>query len=315
VKQLAPLSNVIPLLARVDTLISDEVMEKKDKIACQLQEAGIKTFSFTPPDFTARSTATAQPYAISSAPGSDHDNMDASLLMSPDYVQPLIPTELTKLVEQVFCQDGVSRLKHSAARKFIQWRNSEHVSRPQALYRPLSLPSGQLPGSSALVLRGESSAFVLAKTNDHIHREERLAQVRLANWAAELQRSLANERLRYEALANNERAAWLTERLNECVKDGSLVPIAERERNDSPSSQRALIRKQGSRSRSSSKTMQHQDPLGLLEVTAKLKARGWLAVEVLGGLGVLGGLAFWLSKHYAYEWAINEWSKFWNGER
>ncbi len=58
------------------------------------------------------------------ATGSDHDTMDASLLMSPDYVQPLIPTDLASLVSLVFSQDGASRLRHSAAKKYTQWRRA-----------------------------------------------------------------------------------------------------------------------------------------------------------------------------------------------
>ncbi len=73
---------------------------------------------------------------------------------------------------------------------------------------------------------GATSSYALASVTDHAQREERLAQVRLANWAAELQKSLANERAQYEALARSERAFWLTEKLNECVQDGMLVPVS-----------------------------------------------------------------------------------------
>ncbi|KAJ2968569.1 hypothetical protein NUW58_g10194 [Xylaria curta] len=44
------------------------------------------------------------------------------------------------------------------------------------------------------------------------------------------------------------------------------------------------------------KTQRHQDPLGLLQVAADLKATGWKALEVLSSLGLVG-LAFWLSRH------------------
>src|SRR6202000_2471800 len=44
-------------------------------------------------------------------------------LMSPDYVQPLLPSELTVLVNQVFNPDTISWLRHSAAKKFISWRS------------------------------------------------------------------------------------------------------------------------------------------------------------------------------------------------
>ena len=387
-RHLTPLTNVIPLLAQTDLLRSDkDVASTKERVAQQLHEANIKPFVFTVPTEERElalalptSSGLPQPYAISSANGSDHDVMDASLLMSPDYVQPLVSTDLALLVEQVFCPDGVSRLKHAAARKFAQWRrpsvpedssadrvNNDYASRPQSLYRPLNLGGGSrnelgIFSSSANALGpgiltaplGAPSSFALARITDHTQREEQLAQIRLANWAAELQRSLDNERARYEKLARSERAIWLTERLGECVKDGTLVavsPAAENAVNaaniiqqQQQAAENALAvpgkkrhstksKKSGRRSMwagtstassSNSKlslpsSFSREDPLGLLEVTAGLRARSLLVLEVLGSLGVLGGVALWMANHnyhlqLLYEWAVEEWTKLWYGE-
>lgn len=312
-RNLSPMTNIIPLIAQVDTLTAEQVATRKEDIADQLRQAEIRPFSFS---------GNTLPYAISCAPGSDHETMDASLLMSPDYVQPLISSDLTQLVSQVFCPDGVSWLRHSAARKFIQWRSSGNLSRPQALYRPLTYSGhGQVDGAGIPTAPvGPASSFALARMTDHTQREERLAQIRLANWAAELQQSLANERARYESVARSERAVWLTERLNECVQDGSLVPVSgEGRRGSNPISGELVRHKVGSRRPSSTKSLQkHQDPLGLLEVTASLKASGWMALEVIGGLGVLGGLAFWMGRQYwslpTSDKVVHEWTKFWYGD-
>ncbi|CAK7228069.1 hypothetical protein SBRCBS47491_006779 [Sporothrix bragantina] len=365
---LAPLTNVVPLLARADALRTEsDVAEAKEKIARQLHEANIQPFAFTVPtaaqEFAltlASSSGLPQPYAISSANGSDHDVMDASLLMSPDYVQPLVPTDLATLVEQVFCPDGISRLRHAAAQKFAKWRRSSSVdisnsssnngqaSRPQALYRPLGFGGnevGHLPVSLSSVAAaragvlttplGAPSSFALARITDHTQREEHLAQIRLASWAAELQRNLDSERARYETLARNERAVWLTERLSECVQDGTLVAVPPAARDvqwqqqQVKSSSKALKKKKKgawSSSASSSSNLSlsrsafsHEDPLGLLEVTAGLRARGVLVLEVLGSLSVLGGMALWMVRHnyhlQVYEWVAGEWTKLWNGER
>ena len=67
----------------------------------------------------------------------------------------------------------------------------------------------------------------MARIADYTQREETMAQVHLAKWATDLQRSLQNERERYTAIARDDRAFWLTERLSECVDDGSLVPITQ----------------------------------------------------------------------------------------
>lgn len=239
--------------------------------------------------------------------------MDASLLMSPDYVSPLIPSELSTLVSQIFDPSNISWLRHSAAKRFIQWhKSSTPVSRPQSIYQPIGTSSS--PITTAPV--GSTTSYALARITDHAQREERIAQVRLANWAADLQRSLQNERARFDQLARSERAVWLTERLGECVQDGSIIPISQAHKQDHgcPGS---LI-KQGSYSRrkewsaGSQRNIDVHDPLGLLQLNAEMKKRGWVAVKFLGGFGLLGGLAFWLVRTWqgtniwglpAKEWA------------
>jgi hypothetical protein len=310
------------LLAQVDLLTQEQIALNKQQIERQLQEANIKPFCFA--------TAPEQyPYAISSALGSDHDNMDASLLMSPDYIQPLIPTELAVLVEQVFSQDGMSWLRHSAARKYLQWRKAETppASQPLELYNPLSGTSLgnsytqglQTPLASQILTPslGATGSFALARVADHTQREERLAQIRLANWASDLQKSLANERARYEALARGERAVWLTERLNECVQDGTLVPVAPASGRRREKRARRKFTPAGVAGLSTSGA--HQDPLGLLEVVADLRRRGVVVLEVVGSIGVLGGVAVWVCRHYGqasvYQWMMAEWERVWGGVR
>ncbi|KAI1861358.1 uncharacterized protein JN550_010888 [Neoarthrinium moseri] len=298
-KRLSSLTNVIPLLAQTDRLSAEEQAVCKQEVLGQLREAGIRPFSFiTSLEQMPEVTAIDIPYAVSSATGSDHDVMDASLLMSPDYVQPLVSSELGALVDHLFSPNGSSWLRHSAAKKYMQWRNSPNPSRPRHLYRPLSLPG---PGAGALV--GPTS-LALARISEQPN-DNGPVQLHLVDWAADLQRSLSSERARYEALARGERALWLTERLNDCIKDGTLVPVKDSK--EPGSAQRR--RRRGPQAR---KTSRHQDPLGLLQVAADLKAKGWIALEVLGSLGILGGIAFWMTRQrwqadspvqFADEWA------------
>ncbi|KAK7728414.1 hypothetical protein SLS63_006643 [Diaporthe eres] len=318
---LASLTNVIPLVAKADNMTPEDVAQSKAQIRSELMEAGVRPFSFTVSSTGIfDNTEPKYPYAVSSTPGSDHDIMDASLLMSPDYVQPLMQSELAAVVDQVFCENGASWLRHAAAKKFIQWKNADNSSRPRALYKPMGLPgSPSMPLVTAGTFSspvGATSQYSLARIADHTQREERLAQIRLANWASELQRSLANERARYDALARGERAIWLTEKLHECVQDGELVPFAGRDRSDSRLGEKTRRRSGRGRCHSTS-TTQSQDPLGLLRVAARVKANGWIALEVLGGVGILGGAAVWLTGQEwpAIEWAVDQWSAFWGGER
>jgi hypothetical protein len=71
--------------------------------------------------------------------------------------------------------------------------------------------------------------YTRARLRDHMISEERLAQVQLAKWASDLQRSLRNERIAFEHLASAERAKWLLERIGEEVHDGQIGLISSRE--------------------------------------------------------------------------------------
>uniref|UniRef100_L7IUR4 Septin-type G domain-containing protein n=1 Tax=Pyricularia oryzae (strain P131) TaxID=1143193 RepID=L7IUR4_PYRO1 len=325
-RMLAPLTNIIPLIAKSDTIAADEIWERKQKVLSQLLSADVRPFRYSKVSPTSHAEAVL---SVSSATGSDSDLMDASLLMSPDYVEPLLPSELGELVRQVFSADGASWLRHSTAKKCLQWRSGEQASKPQALYRPLNswpppaqgqtLPGGpQAPSfigtTGELAVRPPASALALAPAT--VRREEQLAQIRLANWAVELQRSLDSERARYEALARGERAVWLTERLGECVKDGTLVAIGGRDlqrqhsrsrlsTSSSPAGPKVARRDGVHTSRGQTtrrglhlQSAHSQDPLGILEMLADMRARSWVAFEVLGSIGVFGGLALWVAGRY-----------------
>jgi hypothetical protein len=316
------LTNVIPVIGRADELSDAELVAHKDRAVRQLQEAGISIFTFSMNSARGH-IAAAEPllYSISSAVASDLETMDASLLMSPEYVQPLMPSQLPTLVGKVFSHEGAAWLRYAAAKKYVQWRRAEKASRPMDLYRPIQAPR---ISSRGLVPRiqtpafGAPTSFALARITDHTQREERLAQVQLANWAADLQNSLAKERMRFSALAEAERQSWLEERLVECEDGTSLIPLSQARRCPSSGSERSGRALRRGKSHSV-KAEAHQDPLGLLELIADLKGKGRVALEILGGLGVIGGLALWVSKHYMHlqvsEWMAGEWSKICSGTR
>lgn len=302
-QRLSALTNVIPVVGRTDTLTGEQVSLLKEHIMSELQSANIKPFLFgLSPEAAQHTSQPSPPYAISTTPSKDDETMDASLLMSPDYVHPLIQSELQTLVSQIFNQDSVSWLRHSAGKKFLAWRaSSTPVSKPLSLYRPLS--SSMVSSQTLTAPVGATTSYALARITDHTQREERIAQVRLANWAADLQRSLQNERSRFDALARNERAVWLTERLGECVLDGTIVPLSEARKNHSgydPSS--GSLVKQGTYSRRRKSEhgtlggVDRHDPLGLLVLHEKLKRKGWVVLKVVSSFGVLGGLGFWLAR-------------------
>ncbi|KAF2962870.1 hypothetical protein GQX73_g10701 [Xylaria multiplex] len=225
IRRLIPLTNVIPILSRAELLSEEQTTTYKQEIARQLESAGLQPFTFT-------STAAEQerqpslpssPYTASSVTVSDHDIMDASLLMSPDYVEPLVPTDLAFLVERIFSLDGASWLRHSAANKYLQWRDIT-PRRPRALYKPLApaVPeahylSALCPLSSPLARRPSPQQGIGT------------AQLRMADWVTELQGGFMSERLRYEALTRRERA-WRTSRRKGVAGDREVQEVDDTQR-------------------------------------------------------------------------------------
>lgn len=175
-QRLSFLTNVIPVVAKSDTISVQKLVALKTSILARLQLTSVNPFLFGKPIDDALlavqslpvlassqinsespsessqypfSTPT-HPFAISSTIGSDNDIMDASLLMSPDYVQPLLPSELSTLVTQVFDPDSISWLRHSAAKRFLAWRKTL-LSRDHT--RQHTLPHPQSPTTASVGLK------------------------------------------------------------------------------------------------------------------------------------------------------------------
>lgn len=230
--------------------------------------------------------------------------MDASLLMSPDYVAPLVGSELEELVRHVFDPDNISWLKHASAKKYLQWIATPSGSPSSALAYPSRVGSPRSRGaslsSSALLSASNTSlvhvsaappaanSFALARVADHTQREERLAQVRLSRWAHDLQRSLKAERDRYERLAKGERAIWLTEKLGECIADGQLVPASVAAMSFAKSSAGSLQDVGGVNSR---------DPLGILALNEMIKRKAVVLLRIAGYGGIVGFVGVWVLRN------------------
>jgi hypothetical protein len=331
-RQLSRLTNIIPVLAQMDKYTAEQIQQQKRQVLSELCRADIKPFLFGMTcDEALTSCRPVAPYAVSSVTTTDADNMDASLLMSPDYVQPLLSTELSTLVEQVFDRDNISWLRHTAAKKIIQWRNGfvSNSSRSPGLHSALHLQTrnfghASMTSSSAsshvlVPPIGAASSYALARVADHTQREERFAQVRLAKWASDLQQSIKNEKARFEALCRGERAVWLTERLGECVQDGSLVPITWSNEQKSPDRfyrENALIKHGTERAHNATPVRMHNfdpgDPLGILQLNADMRHGGLVALQVLGGCGIVGGVVLWLVKTWTHNDEITNWGFEWS---
>ncbi|KAI0994340.1 hypothetical protein K3495_g13842 [Podosphaera aphanis] len=310
IRRLSRLTNIIPLIAQADLHTENQLLSIKENLLQELQSANIRPFHFGPSDelnfgMVRGSSQPSIPFVISNILSKDLETMDASLLMSPDYVQPLIESELKNLVTQMFERDAIAWLRYSAAKKIINWRASSNlISLSDSLFQPVPILS------TSRIFNPPVGTTNIASHNrilDHTQREERIARVRLANWAANLQRSLQSERTRFESLARSERAVWLTQRLSECVHDGTIVPISQvrkdvlkfgLEKNDNF--------KTGSYSRRhfNAEEINKDDPLGLLLLNHEMRRRGWILFKTVSSLGIISGLAFCAVRAWHENWQI-----------
>jgi hypothetical protein len=299
---------VIPLIAKSDLLTLDQILNLKHAFHEKAATASLKPFHL----FEDASTDIDEPpFAVSSAKSNDDSIMDASTLMSPEYVQPLVSSDLAPLVQSLFDRENTAWLRHSAAKKLAQ-RQREMMSR-----RQISSQNSALSFSSSPY--GLAPSYAMARVSDYSRHEEKRARIQLAKWASDLQQSLQNERKRYAALAKGERAVWLTERLGECVVDGTLVPVTQTPglcglRVPSDKLNRGvLVRTQNGHSvEYHIANISPLDPLGVVRWSEDLKQRGWAIVQIVGSFGVVGGLALWLAKTWGLSSrSFSEWRFDW----
>jgi hypothetical protein len=400
-QRISCLTNVIPVIAKSDTLSAQQAIALKTTILTRLQTTSIQPFLFGKPlddallavqslsiihpQLTTGEpeqypfTTPTYPYAISSTPGPDNETMDASLLMSPDYVQPLLPSELATLISQVFEPDSIAWLRHSAAKKFLAWRRrttlpgnsfiSQSLQQPRSpttasvglnrvdmnskVFRLLMnctlihysgsanssmfstvSPSGVLvpqsgspfyasnlqspfPGSSPSLAHSDlenSTHFSLARYNNSFGQSDRpLSELRIAKWATDLQRSLRNERDRFEELQRNDRAQWLLERVGEEVSRGTIVASP----GGSPRAEWAVVRhgdekrSQAGQRYNKATGLDSRDPLGLCNLSDQMRRRGFVLVKVLGGVSVLGAIMIAMARACGVETALTQ-NGWWN---
>ncbi|KAK1457008.1 heat shock protein [Colletotrichum melonis] len=290
-RQLEALTNIIPLIAHADTLTLEQTAAAKKHIAQQLAEAGLGLFSFDP---LTDGVGEQHIYAASSELGSDSEVMDASLLMSSEYVQPFVPSDLSQLVENIFCVNGATWLRHAAAAKLLGWR-TRHPG-PSNVSGFASKSEGSTDMWLMRPRAGSLTPLALSRAPNYAACNERLCRVQLTNWAADLQRSLANEK-RMQELRAWEQAAMLsreTWRDGRSASGGGGADMAlTRTRGRGECRQSLRKRRHSTGSGLDWGLVRHQDPLGLLQLNADFRWQGWKTLEMVGGIGILGGLA-WL---------------------
>lgn len=325
---LCSFTNVIPIIARADAYDLNELDVAKTRLNGILDELAPATYSFVDD----RADDQQPPFAVSSASIDDPEVIDASLLMSSGYMQPLAPSELQLLVASLFEPENIRRMRHLAATKFLLWRQQHlgaHMDLPKQtlLHSPqfgrtlrsqtstgslLDEPSKVLvPQSTSSYYRSASpslsdasvpaggqtaSSHALAHYNQQTQGTVPFRQIRLAKWAQDLQRSLDNERKRYRDLYFARPSAWSSSDSAKAEDDNEKALIhTDLDRPGAPARGRlggdiAII--------------DPRDPLGLLAFSHAMRRRGWLALQVAGGCGLVGAVAWWVMRNWA---EVQEW--------
>ncbi|TXB99196.1 hypothetical protein FocTR4_00013026 [Fusarium oxysporum f. sp. cubense] len=254
IKRAQRMTNVIPVLTRVDVLAPEEIKHIKQQVVESLADKDVGYFSFEGPD---DSEETKCVYAVSTESRPDYDTMDASTLMDSEYIPPLLPTDLGRLVDHIFSLDGSARLRHSAAVKCIKWRRDHGDNLLQNALSSGASVSRSIP-ERAMRLRS-------------FRRTPSWDRLELYNWANNLRQSLQSERL-YHLM--EERAIS-----NAVATQSSLVHVPRNGKKKTQSKKRKAPQPT------------HQDPLGLLEMGGGLKQKGMLALEMVSSVGLVGLVA------------------------
>ena len=317
-------SNVIPVIARADTVEKDEMMARKKQVWDMFSSLEIEPYTFLPTSKTEENVATesGEPFAVSSAIGDDPETIDASILMSSTYLPPLVPSELNLLLSHLLEPDSIARLRHLSATKFLLWRQENlgnHIDLEKqislkpprfGLSSPAATSTGSIPDepSKVLVPHGSSSyyrsaspslsdssagnvmgtsAYALARYNDTKSPTEPFRQIRLAKWAQDLQRSLDNERKRYKRLYANATA--------DCVSSA-----ADSEKASASDPNQSLVQHRPPKGRLGGEIgiIDPRDPLGVLAFGQTFRRQGWFALQLAGSCGLIGAVAWWVMRNW-----------------
>ncbi|KAI4273867.1 MAG: hypothetical protein LQ337_004334 [Flavoplaca oasis] len=278
-QRLSQLTCVIPLVAQADRIPSESLPQVKSSVSKELDHSGIACFNLGTDD------SIKLPYAVCSASSNDEDNMDASLLMSSEYIQPLLPSELSLVIDHLLQPHNIARLRHLSAKKLVQSKTAVKL---------LSLGTADTSMRSA----HPSSCFTsdtlpqdpfhpLFHTQDRLaeytRQEEKRAQIRLAKWANDLRKTMRDERAQFEELQQLERTTWLSKRLEECQQDTSSL---DNEKNIMGTKTIGLVNSSN-------------DPLGLLRYDESLRRHGWQIFQIVGTFGLFGAAAWWIAREWS----------------
>jgi hypothetical protein len=359
-QRLSTYTNVIPVIAKSETLTAQELVSLKASVLARLQTTAVKPFLFGKPIddallavqgldivYPLETPRTAvrvdeakepnqfpfptptHPYAVSSVQGSDAEIMDASLLMSPDYVQPLMPSELSNLVDQVFDPESIAWLRHAGAKKFLAWRRRTKLPGDSFIMHSLQKSRGSTtasvglagtmanPSATSSVFSAASPSGVLVpcSTSPFYSNVQSPLLSSIAGSPTDPTAFSLTHYINNNPQASDIRVAkWATDlhkslrnerdrfedlQRNERAK-WLLERVGEEVKNgtivtaDGPRAEWAIVRHGNDDKVAGGQIygsgLDSKDPLGLCGLSDELKKRGFVLCQVVGGMSLLGAV-------------------------
>lgn len=317
-RKLASATNVVPLIAKADTLTDKEIEIIKRKYHAKATAAGLETFTLQPDGdgITKEDASFEYPYAVSAIVrnniANETTNSSGENHHSTSSVKEEL-SELSQLVNQLFDAENMRWARLSAARKLLLSTNfkSDGFGTTNALalvpsypLRPFS-PIEQDSSNSGVKLPNEHGLH--GSLTEHERQHEGQGGFHVAEWATSPQPFLDNDDDYVLTWLQGDCNQWLTENhLNgedfgvmpdmtttttgDHMANGlirSFSPISETTNHD------PLIHDAYQNHNLPANYFPYQDPLGLLAWRDRLQ---WLTSLIIQGMVGLAsaGLIFWL---------------------
>lgn len=338
--RLATVTNVIPLIGHADRLSGSEIERIKHALASSLHSSNIMCFAFGANGEVPIATTTHQItdtttklYAVSTVASNDMENMDASLLMSSGFVRPLVPSDLSTLIQQLFEPENMQWLRHCAVKKLLQWRRVQLANsldlQTQAALNPSpqgappsitgSVPSASLAHSVEASTVSSPSQVLVPYPGTSFYRASSPSPSSLSSPQHGLDLALQQ----YATRAHTDRytevrlAKWAEDlqRSLEAERRQQHQRVSPRGRDrwqdmydfskDKEADELALVCNETHQTRSAkcgmpfgNSALDPRDPLGVLAFGQRFRRNGWIALRVLGGCGIIGAVAVWTMRNW-----------------
>src|SRR5579859_3308924 len=307
-RQLSKLTNIVPIIAKSDSLSHTQTLQLELSLLRDLRANDIRIFTFgkSPSDLE-RNVVGGIPWALSSL-RDDAPEMDASLLMREEFGVQYVESDLPLCIRTI--TENASWLRFAATKKFLEWRRAQLESASFA--ETTSSANASLvmsvanPAISIVSLPSMTEGYAMARVGDHIEREERLARVRLVQWAGDMRRTIrekmAIERATFEQIESQERVKWLVARLNEAVATQSEQALV-------PAAQGPLVRRRSSAAshRRRKRAFGERDPLGLVWIKERWGPRVSKSVLWCIEAGLIMGSGWVVWKYFVIDSGLSGW--------